>query len=180
MANAVTVFRFLLSLPLFISMTLRWDIVGLVLFLLGALSDFLDGFIARRWQKVSVFGQFADPLADKLLVMAGLLVFLERGVVGAGFVMILLSRDFLVMGLRLLAISEGRVLGAGSWGKVKTVGQIFLIVWLFLGETLGWSSPLSAVKFVLIWGVGLASVWSGFLYFWENRSIFSRETDAQG
>lgn len=110
----------------------RYSALACVIFLVAALSDALDGYLARRMGLVTVVGKFLDPLADKLIVLATLVVLVAKGRVPAWLVVVLMSRELAVTGLRAIASSEGLVIAAGQWGKVKTalqlVGISFLLV----------------------------------------------------
>ena len=117
-ANGLTLARLLL-IPFFLGLWLEqasWaTLAALTIFLAAAASDLLDGYWARRARQVTVFGQFADPLVDKLLVCAAWLGFVETGELGAAVVMVLLGREFVVTGLRILAVSQGMILPASVW-----------------------------------------------------------------
>ena len=123
--NAITLARFAV-VPVFIALLLAkapWaTLTALLIFFLASLSDAIDGYLARRFSQVTVFGKFADPLADKLLLTAAWLAFVETGQLGAAVVMVLIGREFLVTGLRILAISQGTVLPAGFMGETENCG----------------------------------------------------------
>ena len=101
-----------------------WMIVSLALFIIASLTDFVDGQIARKFNQVSDFGKFLDPLADKLLTIAAMTMFCEWGVFPAWALMIVLTREFAVTGLRLVAVQKGTVIAAGWSGKVKTASTM--------------------------------------------------------
>ncbi|QVK16819.1 CDP-diacylglycerol--glycerol-3-phosphate 3-phosphatidyltransferase [Mycoplasmatota bacterium] len=108
------------------------NIIGIIIFAIAAYTDRLDGQIARKENLVTTFGKFMDPLADKLLVTAALLIAIELRLMPAFIPILIISREFMVTGIRLLAISEGKVIAASPLGKLKTVSQIVLIIALFL------------------------------------------------
>jgi len=174
--NQITVAR-LASVPLLMGLIL-WDvpesrIAALVLFLLAAISDAVDGHLARTFRQVSVFGKFADPIADKLLIVGALVCFLELGELRAVWVMVIIAREFLVTGLRILAISEGQVIPASLMGKLKTVSQVVLVAALMVGRAFAAGPWLAAITTAaLILAVTLTVV-SGIEYFVRGRGLFS-------
>ena len=130
-ANKITMVR-ILMIPFFIYFALQYDktslIIALVLFCLASVTDFLDGYIARKYNQVTDFGKFVDPLADKLLVTAALLIFIEKGIFPAWMVFIVIAREFIITSLRNVAAAKGKVLAASWTGKVKTCVQIAGII----------------------------------------------------
>lgn len=130
-ANKITMVR-ILMIPFFIYFALQYDktslIIALVLFCLASVTDFLDGYIARKYNQVTDFGKFVDPLADKLLVTAALLIFIEKGIFPAWMVFTVLAREFIITSLRNVAAAKGKVLAASWTGKVKTCVQIAGII----------------------------------------------------
>ena len=130
-ANKITMVR-ILMIPFFIYFALQYDktslIIALVLFCLASVTDFLDGYIARKYNQVTDFGKFVDPLADKLLVTAALLIFIEKGIFPSWMVFIVLAREFIITSLRNVAAAKGKVLAASWTGKVKTCVQIAGII----------------------------------------------------
>lgn len=105
---------------------------ALALFIIASLTDFLDGRIARKYNLVTNFGKFMDPLADKLLVSAALICFIELGSLPAWYVLIIISREFIISGFRLVASDKGVVIAASYWGKFKTTSQMIMVVLLIL------------------------------------------------
>ncbi|MEM6911621.1 MAG: CDP-diacylglycerol--glycerol-3-phosphate 3-phosphatidyltransferase [Verrucomicrobiota bacterium] len=155
---------------------------ALGLFALASVTDFLDGYLARKWGLISNFGKLMDPLADKVLVLAAFLLLSVQGAVPAWITVVLLTRELLVTGLRSLAAERGEVLPADHWGKVKTVVQVVCVLF--------WLSALAfqGMKEALVWGLGngllavtlLATVGSGFNYLWKSRSLFlERENEGE-
>ena len=134
--NVVTLIRITL-VPLFVYLYLinpgEMNLSAAFVFLLAAVTDGLDGYLARRRREITRFGQLIDPIADKLLISAALLALVEAGLVSTWLALIILGREFAVSGLRILAAAEGKVIAASLWGKVKTVTQISAVMAFFLG-----------------------------------------------
>lgn len=156
---------------------LAWTIV-LFLFCFASLTDWLDGHIARRHKLITDFGKLMDPLADKVLVLAALLLLVAEGVFSAWAAALILSREFLVTGLRLVAASKGLVLPAENLGKYKTVIQAIAIIsgllWMaareFDDKVLSSLTMLNVVQVLYYIATVLTTV-SGLLYFWKNRAL---------
>ena len=134
--NKLTVLRILL-VPFFVFFLLATYIphsylIAGVVFAIASITDMLDGKIARKYNLITDFGKFADPLADKILVVAAFLCFVQLGVMGAVPVIIVLFREFSVTSIRLVAASNGDVVAANIWGKIKTVSQIIAIGFILL------------------------------------------------
>lgn len=138
------------------------EFVGLAVFLLASLTDFLDGFIARRRQQITKLGKLLDPAADKLLTSAAFISLVELGLAPAWMVVVIIAREFAVSSLRSLAASENVVLGAIASGKVKTVSQIVAISLLIIYNQLGEFERLATIS---LWVAMLASLYSGIEYF---------------
>ncbi len=130
-ANKLTLLRVVL-VPVFMAFLLTdgtaWQFAALAVFIIASLTDMLDGQIARKCNQITTFGKFADPLADKMLTTAAFLVFLQRGYINSWAVMIVLAREFMVAGVRLEAVAQGKVIAASFWGKLKTVSQMAAII----------------------------------------------------
>lgn len=139
-----------------------WMWLALGVFILASLTDYIDGQIARRYNQVSDFGKFLDPLADKLLTISALAMFCEWGQVPAWALMIVLTREFAVTGLRLVAVGKGTVIAAGWSGKVKTASSMIGLCFLMAFPTVGWLCWL-VVGIIL-----LTTVYSGVEYFVQN------------
>lgn len=139
-----------------------WMWLALGVFILASLTDYVDGQIARKCNQVSDFGKFLDPLADKLLTIAAMTMFCEWGSFPAWALMIVLTREFAVTGLRLVAVGNGTVIAAGWSGKVKTASTMLgLCAWMAF-PTIVWLS------WVIIAVIVLTTVYSGFEYFIRN------------
>ena len=180
--NKLTMMR-IIMIPLFLFFLL-WDIVpgnellALLTFALAAITDTLDGQIARRRNLVTDFGKLMDPLADKLLVMSALLPFVEVQDVPAVVIVIILAREFMVTSLRLIAVEKGVVIAADIWGKVKTVLQMFWIVYTLLLRWLASLEMMIGGPLTLIYQVGMvlvvvATVLSGINYMYKNHKLFT-------
>ena len=145
---------------------LKW--AALAVFIIASLTDFVDGKIARSRNQVSDFGKFLDPLADKLLVISAMCIFCEWGKFPAWALMIVLTREFAVTGLRLIAVGNGRVIAAGMSGKIKTfatmVGLCFMIVLHDVWPRLNW---------VVIAVIVLTTLYSGVEYFIQNWDVLN-------
>ena len=139
-----------------------WMWISLGLFMIASLTDYVDGHIARKYNQVSDFGKFLDPLADKLLVIAAMTMFCEWDMMPAWALMIVLTREFAVTGLRLVAVGKGKVIAAGWSGKVKTAStMIGLCAWM--------AFPTIAVLGWIISGVIVVTTgYSGIEYFIKN------------
>lgn len=147
------------------------NLLGLVIFLLAAITDFIDGYIARKYNLITDFGKFMDPLADKLLVTAALLILLENGLISAWVVFIILAREFIVTGFRTIAAAKGVVIAAGWLGKIKTVVQFIMISTLLLlnypFELFNWPVDRIFVALAVV-----LTVASGIEYIYKNLNIF--------
>ena len=150
---------------------LYWSFPGatyaaLAIFIIASLTDLLDGKIARKYNLVTDFGKFADPLADKMLVTAAMLWFVETGKMAAWMLLIVLVREFAVSGLRMIASDKGRVIAAGWSGKVKTAATMVCIVVMFL--------PIPAVvNTICVWVITLTTLYSGVEYFVQNKDVIA-------
>lgn len=174
--NAITLLRILL-MPLFLFFLLYrpipyGELIALGIFAFAALTDAVDGWVARKRQQVTDFGKFADPVADKLLVMAALLAFVGMDEIWAVWVVILLSREILVMGLRIWAIAQDVVISASVLAKMKTLSHIALVIVLLGNHYWHWGAVGADVKLSFIWLAVALSVISGIEYFYKGRGLF--------
>lgn len=139
-----------------------WMYLALAVFLVASLTDFVDGYIARHYGQTTDFGKFLDPLADKLLVIAAMAMYCEWGVFPAWALMIVLTREFAVTGLRLIAVQKGNVIAAGWSGKVKTASTM-------VGLCIMMAVPgIAVLNWVVIAVIVLTTVYSGTEYFIQN------------
>ncbi|QJD83307.1 CDP-diacylglycerol--glycerol-3-phosphate 3-phosphatidyltransferase [Cohnella herbarum] len=146
------------------------QVFALLLFIIAASTDGLDGYIARKRKIVTNLGKLLDPLADKLLMAAVLIALVEMGKLGAWVAIIIISREWAVTGLRQVALLEGAVLAASKWGKWKTAVQITMIIVLLLNNF-----PFNfidlRIDLVVVWAAVLITVYSGVDYFVKNKNL---------
>ena len=159
-------------------------LIALIIFCAASITDMLDGKIARKYNMVTDFGKFADPLADKILVISAFACFIELDIVGAAFIILVLFREFSVTSIRLIAAENGKVVAANMWGKAKTVSQMIAIIVVLLN---GWLLELSSmgvlnlgagaeniigiINLSLLWISGVLTVISGVIYIKDNFSF---------
>lgn len=146
------------------------NLLAAAVFGLAAFTDFLDGYIARKEGIVTDFGKFVDPVADKLLVLSALIMLVQQGLMLAWVVVVILARELCVDGLRMVAGGKGMVIAAGKLGKIKTVTQIVLILWLMILRLPVMSNILSAL---LTLAVVVMTLWSGVDYFIRNKHVIA-------
>ena len=152
-----------------------------IVFAAASFTDFLDGHLARKWNMVTDFGKFADPLADKLLTTVAFIYMLRDGVCSPVVLCIILAREFAVSGLRMVAAGakDGKVIAANMWGKVKTVLQMLTILFYYFSVSLLWGNVVVAaadcvlISYALCWLVAAATAISGIKYLWDNRSFIN-------
>lgn len=176
--NKITVSRMLL-IPIFLVVYLLQpfgDILNawlaLVLFVVAASTDALDGYLARKLKLVSNFGKLIDPLADKILVCAVLVAFTYTGAVPAWATIVIISREFYISGFRQLALEQNLVMAATSLGKIKTIFQITLIVYILLPFPLD-ILVFAPITWVLIVAAVVFTVWSALDYTFKNLQVFA-------
>ena len=181
--NKLTLIRMFLA-PIYLALMLiefpYHYIVALAVFAVASLTDMLDGKIARKNNLITVFGKLLDPLADKMLTTAALLAFMREGWCSIWIVMIVLTREFAVAGVRLIATAQGIVIPANYWGKAKTVSQmVFTIVIMLLAEldatfdifaNDGWFT-LARVSNIMLWITAVLTVVSGITYFVDSKKL---------
>jgi CDP-diacylglycerol--glycerol-3-phosphate 3-phosphatidyltransferase len=193
LANRLTVSRFFLSLGFVIALSIPFPFrftIALVLFLLAGITDYADGEIARRFHMESDFGRLMDPLVDKIMMAAAFICLVPLGAIPAWAATIIVSREFLITGLRLLAASKGRVLSAEKLGKHKTAWQIitaiFFLLLLSVAElaSIEKASPAVVHLYLRLWHWGGAfllivtvalTLISGAGYLWKNRALIEQQ-----
>jgi CDP-diacylglycerol--glycerol-3-phosphate 3-phosphatidyltransferase len=156
------------------------NFINVIIFVVASLTDFLDGAIARKYNLVTTFGKFADPLADKLLVVSAMVLLSlqissipEYSWFIPGWVIIaILCREFIVSGIRLVAVERGKVIAAGFTGKLKTATTMVAIIFLFLYQIKFDNIPVFGyIGAGLMYLALFFTIWSGIEYFWKNRKI---------
>ena len=168
--NKLTVFRVILIQ--FFVVLLLFDItaydewIALAIFIIASLTDFLDGHIARKYNLVTNFGKFMDPLADKLLVCSALICLVELSRIPAWIVILIIAREFIISGFRLIASDNGVVIAASYWGKFKTTFQIVMICLMIANL-----EPLYLVTQVVMWAALILTVVSLVDYLIKNRGV---------
>jgi CDP-diacylglycerol--glycerol-3-phosphate 3-phosphatidyltransferase len=148
------------------------QIIAALIFIVAASTDSLDGYIARKRKLVTNLGKLLDPLADKLLVSAVLVSLVEMGKVGALIVIVIISREFAVTGLRQIALLEGHVIAASKWGKWKTATQITAIIALLINN---FPFAFINIRFDMFasWVAAVITLYSGFDYFMKNKHVIN-------
>jgi CDP-diacylglycerol--glycerol-3-phosphate 3-phosphatidyltransferase len=183
--NQLSLLRILLT-PVFVSLlfvgNLHFKIVAFILFVVASVTDYYDGYTARKFGAITMTGQFLDPLADKILVSSSLISFNVLGYVPAWMVLIIVIRDFLITGFRSYAILKGKPIVTHKLAKAKTYLQLIVLYFIFIYHLLTWSAPPLFLKGVLEWirewnlihslmiGITLLTLITGLLYLIENRS----------
>lgn len=174
--NILTIIR-ILFIPVFVVIYYLgfygWNIVTAILIAIASVTDYLDGAIARKYNLITDFGKLIDPIADKLLVAAALLILLDWGKVSAWVVIILIGREFIISGFRMVAAGKGVVIAAGMSGKIKTVVQMLGVILLFLNNWFfaAWNVPLGEI---FIYASVVLSVWSCGEYIIKNRDLVGK------
>ena len=173
--NKLTIAR-ICMIPLFVILIL-WvpkplgNILSMIVFIIACLTDTADGYIARKYDYLSTFGKFMDPLADKLLVCSALICLVDLGRIESWIVIIIIAREFIISGFRLIAVEKGVVIAANIWGKVKTILQMVMVI-LMLGNFGGF---LGAVSQITKWAALLFTILSLITYLYQNRHVLHDE-----
>ena len=174
--NKLTLLRIVLVPVYLVLLAFGWDILALIVFAAASLTDMLDGQIARRRGLVTNFGKFIDPIADKLLVMSALVILVDSGRMPAWVCIVMLAREFIISGFRLVAAGGGKVIAANMWGKVKTVLQMLVIILYYVLAAFAPADAIGAVSLIsmgLCWLVAAVTLISGAKYLWDNRSFIN-------
>ena len=173
--NKLTVLRMVL-VPFFVATlllsktndTLKW--VALALFVIASLTDFADGYIARKYNLITNFGKFMDPLADKILTISGMICLIELGRIPSWIVVIIVAREFIISGFRLVAAENGVVIAANYWGKFKTTFQMIMIILMIMNIP-----QLQILTDIVMWialALTLISLWT---YIMANKQVLAGE-----
>lgn len=181
--NKLTIFRVILILP-FVLLLLggyhEWgwftaifggimeyvDYIALAIFIIASLTDLLDGHIARKYNLVTNFGKFMDPLADKLLVCAALIALVEMGRIPAWVVIVIISREFIISGFRTIASDNGVVIAASYWGKFKTTFQMIMVCLMIANI-----EAIAVLTSIIMWVALILTVVSLVDYLWKNKHV---------
>jgi len=189
LANKITIARIFLVPVILFFLLVRFDlgslaigevnisyaqIIAVLIFIIAASTDGLDGYIARKNKLVTNLGKLLDPLADKLLVASVLIALVEMDKLSALVAIVIISREFAVTGLRQIALLEGKVVAASTWGKWKTAIQITMIIVILLNN---FPFALIHVPFDIIcsWAAAIITIYSGIDYFVKNKSLIPVE-----
>lgn len=164
-------------------------LIALIIFIIASITDHLDGKIARSRNLITDFGKFADPLADKILVLSAFLCFIELGIIGSIPVIIIIIREFAVTSVRLVASKQDTVIAANSWGKIKTVSQITAIIIILLLQYINELTSSNIITLSLlsfkfngfsiivtqtsVWISTILTLVSGIIYIWDNRKFIN-------
>lgn len=174
--NKLTILR-VVMVPFFVLFMLtdlggawnKW--IALFLFITASLTDFLDGYLARKYHLVTNFGKFMDPLADKLLVCSAFICMIEMGKLPAWIVIVIISREFIISGFRLVASDNGIVIAASYWGKFKTVSQMVMII-LLIADLGGFWNTLGQIFVYIALVLTIVSLVD---YLWKNKQVLSMQ-----
>jgi len=175
LANKITLIRIGL-IPFFVIFMMlpipysHW--VAAIIFIIASVTDGVDGYIARTRNQITNFGKFLDPLADKLLISAALVMLVAVGKVAPWIVIVIISREFAITGMRTVAVAAGLVVAASPLGKIKTVSQIIAIVFLLFSGMTGTAFLLGQIFMYIAL---FFTIYSGVDYFYRNRNIFKGE-----
>ncbi len=178
--NKITLLRVIL-IPFFLIFYMvpgipagKW--IAFIIFIVASLSDMVDGKIARKYNLVTDFGKFMDPLADKILVCSAMIAMLPKGRIMAWVVIVIIAREFTISGFRLVAADNGKVIAAGMWGKVKTAVTMVMLVVLIadLGADFpGFSGPIRIAELILIYVSAILTIISLIDYLVHNKDVIA-------
>ncbi len=165
--NKLTMFRIILVPVTMALMLSNKPVIAGIVFAVASITDFFDGFIARKYNLVTSFGKIMDPLADKILVFGALLCFIQNGTINVWPVVIIIARELFVTCMRVVAVDKGKVIAASWWGKIKTNVQIFGVLFSIFFE-----KRLPAVCSAVLWIAALFTLASWIAYIFENIDVF--------
>lgn len=173
--NKITLLRVIL-IPFFIVFMMlnvgwaKWAALGV--YVVASLTDFVDGQLARRMNLVTDFGKFMDPLADKILVAAAMILFVEMQIIPAWIVIIIMGREFIISGFRMIAAEKGVVIAAGWWGKIKTAETMIMLVLILFFEAMGMrTGVVYVIEQVLIYASLALTIISMMDYLLKNKGV---------
>ena len=162
--NKLTLLRIALVPVYLVLLSMGLDWLALVVFAIASLTDMADGKIARKYNLITNFGKFMDPIADKMLTHTAFIMLCAMGRLHVVACIIFVAREFVVSGLRLCAVEQGHVIAAGMSGKIKTVLQMILVIWLTAFGT-------GAIGDVLALAAAVMTLYSMIEYVWQNRTV---------
>ena len=173
--NKLTILR-VIMIPFFVFFMLAdmgnaGKYTALVLFIAASLTDTLDGYLARKYNQVTNFGKFMDPLADKLLVCSALICLMDVGKLPSWAVIVIISREFIISGFRLVASDNGIVIAASWWGKSKTISQMVMII-LMIAD---FGGVFGTLETILLYVAVILTVVSMIDYIWKNIQVLSMQ-----
>ena len=172
--NKLTLLRICL-IPVFVILMLsqvsNFFLISCIIFIIASITDFLDGKIARKYNLVTDFGKFMDPLADKLLVLSALICMIEYDLVAGWMVIIIVARELTVSILRAIAADNGKVIAASGGGKTKTTSQMIAIILLLIGANYS-NSQIVFVGTIAMYIATIFTLYSGIDYLYKNRELF--------
>ena len=192
--NKLTIFRIILvpimAIIPFFNFDIKWIVIDII-FILASITDKLDGYIARSKNQITTFGKFLDPIADKILVLAAMLILVEDNRLPAIIPIIVLFREFIVSGYRLIAVEKGgKVIAASIWGKLKTVTQMLALILAFVdqngfaqcfvGGLTGFAWWYNFITTILMSVSVVAAVLSGIDYIAKGKDLFKEEVKTDG
>ena len=174
--NKLTVARMIIVPFLVVFLLTGWGgdanrYISLALFVVASVTDWFDGYLARKNNLVTNFGKFMDPLADKLLVCSAMICMIELNRLQAWFVIIIIGREFIISGFRLIAAENGIVIAANYWGKFKTASQMIMIILLIIH----FDGIFVTLEQLFIWLSLALTIISLITYIWQNKSVLSMQ-----
>ncbi len=192
--NKLTIFRIILvpimAIIPFFNFDTKWIVIDII-FIIASITDKLDGYLARSKNQVTTFGKFLDPIADKILVLAAMIILVEANKLPAIIPIIVMFREFIVSGYRLVAVEKGgKVIAASIWGKLKTVTQMLAIILAFvdqngfaqcfMGGLSGFAWWYNLITTILMSISVIATIFSGCDYIVKGKDLFKEEVKADG
>ena len=174
--NKLTIARMIIVPFLVIFLLTGWGgeanrYISLTLFVVASVTDWFDGYLARKNNLVTNFGKFMDPLADKLLVCSAMICMIDLKRLSAWFVIIIIAREFIISGFRLIAAENGIVIAANYWGQFKTASQMIMIILLILH----FDGIFVILEQIFIWLSLALTIISLITYIWQNRTVLSMQ-----